>query len=456
MKRGLCMLLTVLMCLAVFPGARAETADEKALKADRTRIRWGMALTAGIAGNALDLANDLPSGLVRAYVEGFSRVDWLRPDKAIIVELSKEQMIAAERALGVEGNWDQFAPALAEYINLQFSGEYAQAARLTQSDSGSNYSYIESTECYSLIVLPYGEEIAVATATAYGSINGRAALVMSTREISQGLGEAEVNEYLESLAPLGAAVRVYEGDELSSLLEGDGGWEYDQPGELLVSTLISSQGRRSALLPALMDPASPHITDALRLHAVTVCLRGMETADQALLRTLADSWRTALGEGEENPVSRFLSEGNNAYPGRIAPPQVEYGHELRGAELKPDGTYLTVFTRQIPDGEAEAWYDVILEAALPAERIPERVEDADYIILCQTVYEGGVDNGDAHLHYPVTRITVHDAESGELLRELGSIQRTLSGSIMISRGDTWWPPLRTMVWDEIRALFEGE
>ncbi len=456
MKKGLCLLLAALIFLAALPGAMTQTADEKALEADRTRIRWGMALTAGIAGNALDQADGLPAGLTRAYVEGFSRVDWRSPDKAILVELDKQQMMAAERALGVTGNWDQFAPALAEYINRQFSGEYAEATRLTQSDSGSNYSWIESTERYSLIILPYGEDIAVATATAYGTINGRSAFVISTREISEGLGEAQIREYLEQFAIPEALVRVYERDELAALMEGDGGWDYDQPGKLLVSVLISSPRRMEALLPALMDPDSPHIADALRLHAVTDCLRGMKQADQALLRDLSGRWRAVLGEGTEDPAAEFLRMENSAYPGAIAPPRMEYGGELHEAELTPEGTYLTVFTRQVPDQEPEEWYDVILESALPAERIPERTEDADYIILCSTTYEGGVDNGDAHLHYPLTHITVHDAKTGGLLRDLGSVKRTLSGAIMISKGDTWWPPLRGMVWEAIRALFAEE
>ena len=61
----------------------------------------------------------------------------------------------------------------------------------------------------------------------------------------------------------------------------------------------------------------------------------------------------------------------------------------------------------------------------------------------------GINNGDAHLHYPFTYITVHDAHTGEKVKDLGWIKRELTGTIMISDGDTYWPPLRTELWEVI-------
>ena len=109
--------------------------------------------------------------------------------------------------------------------------------------------------------------------------------------------------------------------------------------------------------------------------------------------------------------------------------------------------------RAVPDQEPVSWYDLVLEAALPTANIPENPEDADYIIRCYTTFDGGVKNGKAHLHYPVTRITVHDAHTGEMLRDLGQVKRTLHGVIMLAPGDTWWSPLRTMLWEKIEPLF---
>ncbi len=103
-----------------------------------------------------------------------------------------------------------------------------------------------------------------------------------------------------------------------------------------------------------------------------------------------------------------------------------------------------------------AWYDLTLEAALPVRNIPEKAEEADYIIRCSTDYSGGVSSGGAHLHYPRTRIAVYDAETGEKRMDLGTVTRKLTGTIMIGKGDTWWDPLRTMIWEQISVLFPEE
>ena len=143
-----------------------------------------------------------------------------------------------------------------------------------------------------------------------------------------------------------------------------------------------------------------------------------------------------LNKDADDPAVYLLKQSDEAYKRSEPAPEPEYGGELREAELKPDGTYLAVIVRAVPDQEPVSWYDVVLEAALPPANI-----------------DGGVKNGKAHLHYPVTRITVHDAHTGEMLRDLGQVKRTLHGAIMLAPGDTWWSPLRTMLWEKIGPLF---
>ena len=53
----------------------------------------------------------------------------------------------------------------------------------------------------------------------------------------------------------------------------------------------------------------------------------------------------------------------------------------------------------------------------------------------------------------MTHITVHDARTGELLQDLDSVKRTLSGVVMLPKGDTWWSPLYGKVWAKIQPLF---
>ena len=101
-----------------------------------------------------------------------------------------------------------------------------------------------------------------------------------------------------------------------------------------------------------------------------------------------------------------------------------------------------------------------MEAALPAANIPQTPETADYIIRLATEYDrtdldlttGKSANG-VVLHYPLTHITVHDAGSGAMLKDLGWTVRKLSGFIMLPRGDTYWDPENDALWRKVKVLF---
>ena len=60
------------------------------------------------------------------------------------------------------------------------------------------------------------------------------------------------------------------------------------------------------------------------------------------------------------------------------------------------------------------------------------------------------------LHYPYTRITVHDACTGALLRDLGAVHRKLSGTVVLPKSDIWWDPLRSELREKIGAWFAEE
>ena len=187
-----------------------------------------------------------------------------------------------------------------------------------------------------------------------------------------------------------------------------------------------------------------------------IALENMEFPDQEFLREISSDVLPSLAKLEEDPLGAFLEKCNYAYAGKISVPRIDYDNVLHETELKPDGTYLVLFTREIPEQETEEWYDVILEAALPADHIPKSIDEADYIILCKTVYEGGIKDKGAYVHYPLTNILVYDAHTGELLKHLGSVKRmAINGVAYVThKGDTWWDPQRTMIWEKIKTLFE--
>ena len=455
----LCVLL-LFSCALPAPAEGTDQGDEKTRSEDRQYIRLGIALAADMAGNALDLLDSTETGPVRGQLALFSKLPYLSPDRAVIVTVDRWQTGDAKRAVGTD-KWTEFAPALADSINRRFSESYAQAAGMVQTEKACYLSVTTDNCC--LLLLSYGEELAVITHTNYGqtssnpdhkgSYNGGGSFIISTREIGQNIGQADIEPYLQEYSVRGASVRVYDRDALNGLLTEAEWSSGNNAGRVLINSVVTSDLRTRTMMPGLMDSDSPYLSDTLKYGVLIRMLELMEQADQTLIREVAGKWLPALAGNRENPTEFFLDQRDEA-SGSVAPPETAFGEELReGAELKPDGTYLVTFLREIPERDPAAWYDVLLEAALPTDRIPASVEEADYIICCHVTYDGGINNGDAHLHYPRTHITVHDARTGEMLRDLGTVRRTLKGAMMIGRGDTWWEPLRTKLWEIISKLF---
>ena len=454
MRKTVCALiaLAIVMSVCGFSGAEAYGIETKSL--DTRRIEWAIAMTADMAGNALDREEDAVGGPEHNFLSVFAGVPYLNPDRAIVVEFDKEQAESVMTALGVEDfHWENVGPALAEMINLQYNREYTRAAGLASAEGSCSVEY---SRYFTLILLPYGSQLSTVSLTAYGNVNSGAAFIMSTREINRDLGETEIAAYISELGLQMPLVRVYTKQELDAQIAEEGWGTGSGSFRHMADALLSSEKRRDILLPEWVRSGSPYLNRQMKLGLVVSMLRKLETADQAALQEVAGSWLPMFAENREEMLTGMLNEAGAALNTRIAPPEILYGEELREVELKEDGTYLAVFEQSVPEHPAVSWYDVILEAALPVERIPGNIADADYIIRFAVEYEGGISSGDAHLHYPLTRITVHDARTGEMLRDLGANKRRLSGTMMLPNGDTWWTPLYEDLWLYISALFGEE
>ena len=452
MKKRISMLLAVIMCLSFFltAGTEAYGIDTKDL--DTRRIEWAMAMTANMAGNALDREEEAESNRQRIILSQFTQIPYLSPDRAIVLEFTKDQAKSAVNALGITGfAWEDAAPTLAGMINQQFSRDYTHAADLARAEGSTTVEY---SRYFTMILLSYGAHISVTSLTAYGTINSSSAFVISTEEISQSLGEEDIAQYIQKLGLEMPLVRIYTKQDLDTQIAADGWGTGSDSFRFMTDALLASEKRRETLLPAWVQSDSPYLTGEMKYGMVVTMLSSMEKADLTALRNMVATLFPQLSENREEAVAQLLQEGHTAGEKRITAPKIEYGEELHETGLKKDGTFLTIFERTEPEQETVSWFDPILEAALPPERIPETMESADYIIRFVVTYEGGVSNGDAHLHYPLTHILVHDAHTGEMLRDLGFNKRKLSGVVMLSKGDTWWNPLYTELWEYIRVLFE--
>ena len=140
MKKVFAVILTVVTLLSCLLAA-AQSDDGEIFKRDRRRIRWGIAMTAEMAGRAADHAESAGNDRQLAVLTRFSQVDFPSPDKAIVLEFDKTGMEQARAALGFQGVWSGSSIALAEIVNAQSGADYSQAALLAQAEGETTQEY---------------------------------------------------------------------------------------------------------------------------------------------------------------------------------------------------------------------------------------------------------------------------------------------------------------------------
>ncbi|MBR1408629.1 MAG: hypothetical protein IJ573_07040 [Clostridia bacterium] len=422
--------------------------DDETRRKDKDHARYGLALAGEILANAADATEAPESGLLAGHCESILKMDFLHPDKVIVIGLNDEQAKKAAAALDAQ-EYADIAPALAAQMNRDYP-EYAAAADRTKA----KYTEMETLPA-ALVLLPCGPHIA---AVSFWGKQAGASLIISTAASSEALSAKDIRAYAKELGLSGLRIRVYEGEKRDALLE---------TGKLGSTPLHNLQRSAGATLNRLQK-LFPHltakgVTTDLPLGALRVFLQKQETADLAAVRAVAEELLLQVTAGQDDPPAhRFLKLNWNSHTKEIPAPEIDLGDEAPEQESEPDpnGTYLFVCSIKKPGTDLQTWTDLIMEASLPAKNIPETPEAADYIIRLATEYDrtdldlstGRSGNGIV-LHYPLTHITVHDGKSGAMLKDIGWTVRQLSGIVMLPRGDTYWDPENDALWRKVKDLF---
>ena len=418
--------------------------------ADRNRARWAIAMTGAIITESMEQQASA-SGRVYEWMKSFEKIDLLHPDKVAVIQLKLSQAEAAMEALGVEkGKTTEIAIALGKKINLLFDEGYAEAAELVSVKTTHDRLSDLSGQC--LVALPYGEHIVLACFRGNAVC---ASLIISSKDISAALGEADILQYTEQLGLSGVKIRIYEGEQADSLIQlrntegnNDGWYSGHSAAEFLMEKATGSQESFLFLTPKLTNL---YFTSQL----LSNYLVKQESVSPLVLRHISDMLYNGA-TGDEEPVETML-RANNTYPSSAAATAVslpQWGETLTEEDLPATGTYTFVVTRH--QGEETSVYDWPLQAALPAACIPEKPEEAEYIIHIDITYadEADVSNGAVSLFYPNGHITVHRASDGALLRDCGTVTRKLYGMTMLPWGNNYWDPYRADTWDMVRSIFE--
>ena len=123
-------------------------------------------------------------------------------------------------------------------------------------------------------------------------------------------------------------------------------------------------------------------------------------------------------------------------------------------QFPEDAKVLIVFRRYAEDVIDVMGIDWTLQSAVPIRNMPESLDEVDYIIYCDVTYDGDkYTQGNLELIYPYNHITVHDAKTGEIVKNLGEVVRRLNGFATVTSTITYWVPVRVPAWNKFAYLF---
>ena len=418
---------------------------EDILAADRLRARWGVAMSGAFAAHAAEKSAE--GGAEQAAYRALAGIDFMHPDGVIIVKLRSSQAKAAAEALGAE-NAVAIAPALAKAINLQFSENYTRAAE-GAVDETENLP--DDLQGISLVILPCGEDVMVI------SMAGQKAAcssVISTKEISARLSAADIQLEADKLGVSRLYIREYRGEDAENLLSirgEDAKWETgDSAAQHLFNAVKATSDSFTALFTRLKEyPAFFHA-------AVRGYLAGKISVPYEDLCAISAALHEPL-EGDDDPPHTMLDTSGTLPSGDAVVDKVPaWGTTLIEETPDPDGTYVFMVTLHEPGTAVQTVYDWQLEAALPEKNIPRNPEDADYIIHLDITFDDSPDlsqNG-ISLFYPNGQINLYRASDGAWIGDYGTVTHTLTGFIMMTRGNHYWRPYRISVWNSVKTLFE--
>ena len=286
--------------------------DDETRRKDKDHARYGLALAGEILANAADATEAPESGLLAGHCESILKMDFLHPDKVIVIGLNDEQAKKAAAALDAQ-EYADIAPALAAQMNRDYP-EYAAAADRTKA----KYTEMETLPA-ALVLLPCGPHIA---AVSFWGKQAGASLIISTAASSEALSAKDIRAYAKELGLSGLRISVYEGEKRDALLE---------TGKLGSTPLHNLQRSAGATLNRLQK-LFPHltakgVTTDLPLGALRVFLQKQETADLAAVRAGALSpvfFGSALTNfGVEPFLENFLRMTTAPLPRQTAEDEVD-------------------------------------------------------------------------------------------------------------------------------------
>ncbi len=419
---------------------------------DRSLARLAIAFAADEIGHAAELLNVTEDPDRYAWLSELTGCDFLMPLKAEFFALDEDQVAMLRTEANAETELD-IPTALSEIVNQPAGETYMQLCKTLSIGDGSEnpvWTY-KGRNCMALLSYDKWHFIlgVYPSATENNKLDARGAFVCDADAVAKLFSQ------------LGLEPRnTYEGAAAEELVFNDGTWKNDST---LMRAVYRSPERLLTLFPRLLRENT--IDNSMRTGILRSYLREYPIYNAKVLRTIRSEYIPLLYDDYRMAYYNFTrDEYEGIKPSKYEADDSYLSTELEETPLKPDGTFRIIarmediyLTQSSSDDEVTCWEEFVLEALMPASLLPETADSCDYIIYLNITWssEKKITGGGAVLYYPITRITVHDAKTGVMLKDAGSKTYKFGGTKIVRKTTTYWePPTNTLSNDILKILRE--
>ena len=430
---------------------RLEEANDLRLR-DRTLAHLAIDFAADEIGRAAEMLNVTEDPDQRGWLTELTGCDYLVPLKVQIFTPDEDGIATLRTVTMAETDLD-IPTALAEIINQPAGETYMQLAKTlsVETVNGKSVYTYKGRNC--MVLLSYDK---------WHFVLGIYPSVTDNNKLdARGAFVSEANAVAKLFSQLGLELwSTYEGEAVEELIYDGGVWKNDTA---LMRAVSRSPDRLLTLFPRLLQES--RIDNDMRLSILRDYLRQYPAYHAKALRTirsyillLYDDYRMAYYS-----FTRDIYEGIK--PSNYEADDSFLGDELVETALKPDGTFRIIarvedkyWKSSSSKNQVSCWEDFVLEALMPTSCLPDSAESCDYIIYLNTTWsdEQKITGGGAVLYYPTTRITVHDAKTGVMLKDAGSRTYKFAGTKMVRQSVTYWEPDSNRVLQDITDMLRKE
>ena len=467
--------------------AEEELRELEPLEKDVALAHWGAVMTAEMQKKAFQLADEEELTSIRQMeLLDMARIYTFDPVRYLVMTITDEQAEMLKERMFAE-TMGEIAVRLGEMLNKDYEYYSDAAADVTAVQEISEY---ELTDEYDFESAPIGAYVGfftynrdlgdhtishIVVFAGDGETIG-SSFVISSEQSALTMDESFVMEYAELLGISDIEIRVYSGTDPAWIM----GWSDENPlkEDMNVFNWASSYSSAGYRYIELIED-SPDMLELtfeqkeqgkgfLQLCAYGASEYMYELDDEGLEEARFVSgelleklrWKEQGGDLITRYLDRNYSVSIDAYEEGEQPEIIgsegwdTFGEELD--EFPEDAKVLIILRRYAEDAIDVMGIDWTLQSAVPIRNMPESLDEVDYIIYCDVTYDGDkFTQGNLELIYPYNHITVHDAKTGEIVKDLGEVVRRLSGFTTVTSTITYWQPLREPVWTRASDMFRA-